>query len=427
MQYIANFDMELKRLRSIILEDEIRGYMEALRAPLIDMRGQFDEANAEAYKAFVKQLGGPVKFAESLIGPAATRKVRSHLQELSYDPDVNVPGFKDFIYGQEVTKVEAGGRSASYDQWLFTQRLRKEYKQTLTMPERTVTENVNGVLKTTVLAAEPERVVEAYESDPEDRESRRIIPYYRGADGNTITQAALKRKLGIPTIKELLAQEQNEKSKAYLQASAEYDNRNIMEMFLISKDGQQVVLAQSTILRMRETHRQLYLAYQQAKEAYVEAKASGDRDCKNQAWASYQEAYLKADKQLRLCKEVESLVNRFKRQELDEEPVLHRVDIGHLTMIQGPWPLFVSKPVLGGMRLAIRCLKADLTKEGYELRRQQYEDWKESPEGQAKLAAARKAWLKTPDGQRWLQAKRQEADDLREKQTRPHYGDIPLI
>jgi len=426
MQYIANFDMELKKLRSIILADEIRGYMEALRAPLIDSKGNFDMANAEAYKAFVKKLGGPVKFAESLIGSTAARKVRHHLKELSYDPDVNVPSFKDFIYGQEVVKVELGGRSASYDQWLFTQRLRKEYKQTLGMPERTVTENIEGVLKTTVLAAEPERVIEAFESDPDDRESRRVIPYYRDADGNAITQAALKRKLGIPTIKDLLLDEQNEKSKAYLQASAEYDNRNIMEIFLISKEGQ-VVLAQSTILRMRDAHRLLYLAYQDAKEAYVQAKLAGDRDRKNQAWACYQQAYLKADKQLRLCKEVESVVNRFKRQELDEEPELHRVDIGHLTMIQGPWPLFVSKPVLGGMRVACRCLKSDLTKEGYELRRQQYEEWKESPEGQAKLAAARKAWLKTPDGQRWLQAKRKEADDLREKQTRPDYGDIPLI
>lgn len=426
MQYIANFNLELKKLRSLILADEIRGYMEALRAPLVDMRGQFDEANAEAYRAFVRKLGGPVKFAESLIGPAAVRKVRHHLQELSHDPDVNVPAFKDFIYGQEVVKVGTGGRSASYDQWLFTQRLRKEYKQTLGMPERIVTDNINGVLVTKVVEAEPERVVEAFESDPEDRESRRTIPYYRDADGNVITQAALKRKLGIPTIKDLLAHEQDEKSKAYLQASAGYDNRNVMEMFLISNEGQ-VVLVQSTILRMRETHRQLYLAYRQAKQAYVEAKMAGDRDRKNQAWACYQQAYLKADKQLRLCKEVESLVNRFKRQELDEEPELHRVDIGHLTMIQGPWPLFVSKPVLGGMRLAIRCLKSDLTKAGYELRRKQYEEWKDSPEGQAKLAAARKAWLKTPDGQRWLQAKRKEADDLLEKQTCLDYGDIPLI
>jgi hypothetical protein len=294
------------------------------------------------------------------------------------------------------------------------------------MPERVVTDNVNGVLVTKVISAVPELTVEAFESDPEDRESRRIIPYYRDADGNAITQAALKRELGIPTVKELLSQEQNEKSKAYLQASAEYDNRNVMEMFLISKDGQ-VVLAASTVLRLRETHRQLYLAYQQAKEAYAEAKASGQRDRKNHAWSCYQEAYFKADKQLRLCKEVEGLVTRFKRSELDEEPELHRVDIGHLTMIQGPWPLFVSKPVLGGMRLAIRCLKSDLTKAGYELRRQQYKEWKDSPEGQAKLAAARKAWLKSPDGQRWLQAKRKEADDLREKQTRPDYGDIPLI
>ena len=426
MQYIVNFDLELKKLRSVILADEIRGFMEALRAPLIDMRGNFDEANAEVYKAFVKKLGGPVKFAESLIGPAAARKVRHHLQELSHDPDINVPSFKEFMYGQEISRVEIGGRSQSYDQWLFTQRLRKEYKQTLGMPERVVTDNVDGVLVTKVIAAVPEQVVEAYESDPEDRESRRIIPYYRDEDGNTVTQAALKRKLGIPTIKDLLAQEQNEKSKAYLQASSEYDNRNVMEMFLISKDGQ-VVLAASSVLRLRETHRQLYLAYQQAKEAYVEAKMAGDRDRKNGAWSQYQQAYLKADKQLRLCKEVEGLVARFKRSELDEEPELHRVDIGHLTMIQGPWPLFVSKPVLGGMRLAIRCLKSDLTKEGYELRRQQYEEWKDSPEGQAKLAAARKAWLKTPDGQRWLQAKRKEADDLREKQTRPDYGDIPLI
>jgi hypothetical protein len=126
MQYIANFDMELKKLRSIILADEIRGYMEALRAPLIDMRGEFDEANAEVYKAFVRKLGGPVKFAESLIGSVAARKVRHHLQELSYDPDVNVPSFKDFVYGQDITKVESGGRSQSYDRWLFTQRLRME-------------------------------------------------------------------------------------------------------------------------------------------------------------------------------------------------------------------------------------------------------------------------------------------------------------
>jgi hypothetical protein len=347
-------------VKQIVNDLRLRSAIDSLRAP------QMDEADRQVFKAFVRKCGGPLKFAISLLGEEDVKLVRKHIKESRIDPDCEVQSFVDLVYGNVRMPTRQDGPTEAFLAVFETEVARRPYTMTTSSPERILTENVDGVLKTTVLAGEATRDVPAFELDNTEQLSNKVvIPYVRDTKGNVLTQAHYKKAMGIPM------DPKNE----------EYDRRPVLQIYITRKGGE-TKLAVPVLLKLRHDYD---VALKHAVEAMNLAKEKGVFN--PEVKVLFAQAKTKKIPWLLLRDAMRSF---FQRIANDGQPMT--LDTGF-----GPWPCQAMEFTKGNFALAVRVLKDDMTDEAKKAR-----------------AAHILAW-------------RKEQEVKRLQQELDGYGDIPLI
>lgn len=347
-------------VKSVVNGLRLRSAMDSLRpAPM-------DEADRQVYKAFLRSQGGPLKFAISLLGEEEVNMVREHINECRMDPDCEVQSFVDLMYGNVRTSLHRDGPSDAFLAVFETEVARKPYTQVVSQPDRQITENVNGVLKTTILQGEASRDVPAFELDTSDQLSNKVvIPYVRDTKGNVLTVAHYKKAMGIPMDRK----------------NEQFDRKPVLQIYITRKGGE-TKLATPVLLKLRHEYD---VALKQAVDAMNMAKQKGVFN--PEVGAMFAAAKTKKIPWLLLRDAMRAFYQRVAN---DGQPMT--LDTGF-----GPWPCQGMTFTKGNFALAVRVLKDDMTDEAKKAR-----------------AAYTLAW-------------RKEQEIKRLQQELDGYGDIPLI
>jgi hypothetical protein len=310
-------------VRAIVADQRIRSAMDSLRAPTFN-----DEADALVFKNFVRGLGGPLKFANHILGEDEVSFLRKHLRTVrKADPDNALPSFVELVMGVKPT-FATDGPSAAFKAVFETEVARKAYVQT-----------VEG------------REVPSYELDTSEVLSNRlVIPYVRNKDGVVMTTEHYKRALGIKL------DPKNE----------QWDRKPILEIFITRKGGE-VKLAYPVLIRLRHEYD---TALKQAVDAMNVAKIRGLFD--PQVKMLFQAAAQKKVPWLLLRDALKSFSQRVAN---DGSPV--SLDTGF-----GPWPCQGMEFPKGNFMLAVRVLKDDMTPAAKEARKAYVAKWKEEQKAQ---------------------------------------------
>jgi hypothetical protein len=357
---IMRYNAPKSVVKSVVNGLRLRSAMDSLRP------AQMDEADLQVYKAFLRSQGGPLKFAFSLLGEEDVRMVIKHIKQSRFDPDCEVPSFLDLMYGKSRTSIYRDGPSDAFLHVFETEVARKGYTQTVSQPDRQIVENVDGVLKTTILAGEATRDVPAFELDNEEQLSNKVvIPYVRDTKGNVLTQAHYKKAMGIPMDRK----------------NEEYDRRPVLQIY-ITREGGETKLATPVLLKLRHEYD---VALKAAVEAMNLAKQKGVFN--PEVGAMFVQAKVKKIPWLLLRDAMRAFYQR-----VANDGKSMTLDTGF-----GPWPCQGMAFTKGNFALAVRVLKDDMTAEAKKAR-----------------AAHILAW-------------RKEQEIKRLQQELDGYGDIPLI
>ena len=379
-------------VKSVVNGLRLRSAMDSLRP------AQMDEADLQVYKAFLRSQGGPLKFAFSLLGEEDVRMVIRHIKRSRLDPDCEVSSFLDLMYGKSRTPIHRDGPSDAFLHVFETEVARKAYTQVVSQPDRQITENVNGVLKTTILPGEATRDVPAFELDNEEQLSNKVvIPYVRDTKGNVLTVAVYKKAMGIPLtfdvararLNELLAKkektthDENDEVTRLLAvlSGRDYDREPVLQIYITRKGGE-TKLATPLMLKLRHDYD---VALKGAWDAAKAAKQKGVFD--PEVKTMFVQAKAKKAHWLILRDAMRAFGQR-----VANDSVPMTLDTGF-----GPWPCQGMAFTKGNFALAVRVLKDDMTSEAKKAR-----------------AAYTLAW-------------RKEQEIKRLQQELDGYGDIPLI
>jgi len=310
-------------VKAIVADQRIRSAMDSLRAPFFG-----DETESLVFKNFVRSLGGPLKFANHILGEDEVSFLRKHLRTVrKQDPDNNLPSFVELVMGAKPT-FAADGPSAAFKAVFETEVARKAYVPT-----------VEG------------REVPAFELDTSETLSNKVvIPYVRNKDGVVMTTEHYKRALGIKL------DPKNE----------QWDRKPILEV-LITRKGGEVKLAYPVLIRLRHEYD---TALKQAVDAMNVAKTRGVFD--SNVKLLFQEAATKKVPWLLLRDALKAFSQRVAN---DGKSV--SLDTGF-----GPWPCQAMEFPKGNFMLAVRVLKDDMTPAAKEARKAYVAKWKEEQKAQ---------------------------------------------
>jgi hypothetical protein len=337
---IQRFNAPKSVVKAIVRKDMVRSAIEMLA-------GEFrDEADAQLFRAFVRSQGGLLKFAKELIGEEQVSLLRRHFREVRFEPDYSGPKSLPEIAYKVIDKTKYDDTTWRMRRMsvLETSVLRKEYVQSLTVSDRQIVENVNGVLVTKVVAGEATRDIPAYEMDRDEQmDLKSIIPYHR-KDGKVVTVGDLRKELGLPA------------------GEKQWDNRPVMQIFITREGTGKVELAAKVQLKLRQEYD---VALKQAVDAMNAAKARGSYD--PTVKPLFQAA---AQKKVPWQIVTDALKLYFKRQGVGEGEM--PLDTGY-----GPWPCSIIKFPKGNFILAHRLLKDDLTDRALQERAQRVAEYKE--------------------------------------------------